>query len=162
MVCVCLHALLATTAQPAKLAIYWKGENVATNGTAAAAVRSRGFTHAVVAHLDSAAALGAASLAPILLLGEQPYAPRAHSPYLDAAAFDASVATLRAALRNRTAALAGVAEDLELSTAGTRATSTSRRPKTFRQTSPPPTLRTGMRWRPPGSAPPSSATAKST
>ena len=80
MVCVCLHALLATTAQPAKLAIYWKGENVATNGTAAAAVRSRGFTHAVVAHLDSAAALGAASLAPILLLGEQPYAPRAHSP----------------------------------------------------------------------------------
>ena len=35
MVCVCLHALLATTAQPAKLAIYWKGENVATNGTAA-------------------------------------------------------------------------------------------------------------------------------
>ena len=58
MVCVCLHALLATTAQPAKLAIYWKGENVATNGTAAAAVRSRGFTHAVVAHLDSAAALG--------------------------------------------------------------------------------------------------------
>ena len=114
MVCVCLHALLATTAQPAKLAIYWKGENVATNGTAAAAVRSRGFTHAVVAHLDSAAALVAASLAPILLLGEQPYAPRAHSPYLDAAAFDASVATLRAALRNRTAALAGVAEDLEL------------------------------------------------
>ena len=111
MVCVCLHALLATTAQPAKLAIYWKGENVATNGTAAAAVRSRGFTHAVVAHLDSAAALVAASLAPILLLGEQPYAPRAHSPYLDAVAFDASVATLRAALRNRTAALAGVAED---------------------------------------------------
>ena len=82
MVCVCLHALLATTAQPAKLAIYWKGENVATNGTAAAAVRSRGFTHAVVAHLDSAAALVAASLAPILLLGEQPYAPRAHSPNL--------------------------------------------------------------------------------
>ena len=54
MVCVCLHALLATTAQPAKLAIYWKGENVATNGTAAAAVRSRGFTHAVVTHLDGA------------------------------------------------------------------------------------------------------------
>ena len=26
----------------------------------------------------------------------KPYAPRAHSPYLDAAAFDASVATLRA------------------------------------------------------------------
>ena len=38
MVCVCLHALLATTAQPAKLAIYWKGENVATNGLSAAVV----------------------------------------------------------------------------------------------------------------------------
>ena len=56
MVCVCLHALLATTAQPAKLAIYWKGENVATNGTAAAAVRSRGFTHAVVATLSASSA----------------------------------------------------------------------------------------------------------
>ena len=56
MVCVCLHALLATTAQPAKLAIYWKGENVATNGTAAAAVRSRGFTHAATATLSASSA----------------------------------------------------------------------------------------------------------
>ena len=95
-------------AQPPRLAavqnrsaIYWKGDLLVDNSSAAAKAQARGFTHALSSTITGAATLASAGLAPILLLSDDGNVTlRTSSPYLDAAAFRSRLQLLRDVLRS--------------------------------------------------------------
>jgi hypothetical protein len=96
-----------------KEAIFWKGDLLKANASAAASVRARGFKFAVTASVPGAAMLSEMGLHPILLLADQSFAPRIASPFSNSSGYDQRIAALRSVLRNTSAAISGVGEDIE-------------------------------------------------
>ena len=95
----------------AKRALYWKGDLIAKNASAAAAVRARGFTHATTSSLEGAAALHATGLLPLLLLTNQPFALRNSTPFANWTDYIQRVSSMQVAVRG--GGVAGVADDIE-------------------------------------------------
>eukprot|EP01047_Picozoa_sp_COSAG01_P006654 COSAG01_NODE_244_length_20489_cov_21.366748_3_plen_1243_part_00 len=101
----------------AKLAIYWKGNNIAHNISLARAVAARGFTHAVLSlnEADNCSApvhlLCAAGLQSFIDVSQY---MRPHSPWTNASAFKAGRTRLQAQVRTMGRCGAGVSEDIEI------------------------------------------------
>jgi hypothetical protein len=88
-----------------KCAIFWRGDYVAFNATAASNVRSRGFTHAIVPAMDQARWLCVHGLRPILSVDVGSL--RSYSPFAQAAELQAANASLLRLLQGAPACLAG-------------------------------------------------------
>jgi hypothetical protein len=95
-----------------KPAIYWKGDLLVANASASAAVRTRGFTHALSASVAGASALTRAGLGGVLLLSDTGNESlRSTSPYLNASAYTTRLAALQQLMESTP--LVGIAEDRE-------------------------------------------------
>ena len=108
-----LSLVALSSADPPKIAIYWKGANVYGNASAGADLRARGFTHAVAASENASAWFCDQDLAPILVVDK---GLREASLFENRSALQAANASLIATLAAATAAapcLAGVVDDVE-------------------------------------------------